>query len=101
MELITVDHVLLRPRGVQEPGRHRAVDRPAVPDHGHQRHNSRSPADEEEWPAHGRLPDEVPADGTPQLQVVTNLDLVNQIWRYLPVVQPLDGERYPLLFLGR
>ena len=68
-------------------------------EHRAQRHDARASADEEQRAAERLLPHEVAADGTAKLELVAGTQLVDEIRRDLPVLEPLDRE-HELLVLG-
>ena len=70
--------------------------------HRHQRHDARAAGDEQQgllWSV--RVPDEVAAHRSAQLEAVTRDDLVDEIGRDLAVVEALDGQRRRLVRRGR
>ena len=89
LELLAVDDVLPRARGVEEPDRRRA-GRGA--DHRHQRHDARTAADQEQRPP-VVLPDEVAADRPAHLELVAFTRLVDEVRRDLAVLETLDRDR--------
>ena len=99
-QLPRVDQVGLRSCGVEKASRQVAADRAVVAEHRPQRNHARAAADEEERPTERLLPDEVAADGATQLEVVSGLDGLRQVRRYLAVVEPFHGEN-EVLVLGR
>ena len=64
----------------------------AIANHGHQRHDSRTAAEQQNRTAVGDLPDEIAADGSAQLDVVADFGDVMKEGRDLAVVEPLDDE---------
>src|SRR5919108_5922635 len=96
-ELLAVDDVLERRRRVQQARRHLGAGCRSVPDHGHERHNARAARDEEKRLGRvRRLPDEVAADRSADLEAVARTYLVHEVRRDLPLVEPLDRDREPL-----
>ena len=66
--------------------------RGALTHHGHEGNDAGAAAYEEHGPAGIRIPDEVTADGTAQLEPVSRVRIPGQIRRNLAVVDPLDGQ---------
>src|SRR5439155_1553735 len=91
-ELIAIDDVLPRPCRVEQLRRHLVVVRGALTHHGHEGNDAGAAAYEEHGPAGIRIPDEVTADGTAQLEPVSRVRIPGQIRRNLAAVDPLDGQ---------
>src|SRR5438309_11037808 len=70
-------------------------------EHRHQRHHARSTAHEKQRGVIAGAPDEVTADRPAELEPVPHLELADQIWRYLAVVQAFDRQGQPAVFGGR
>ena len=101
-ELVAIDHILPNARRVEQPngrpGPDRAVSQRVMPEHGHERRDSRPAGDKEQGSTLRDVPDEIPADGSAQLEAVARVKHVAQIGRHFAIVQSLDGERdRPLL----
>ncbi len=47
----------------------------AMAQHRHQRHDPRASCDEEQWTAKRNVPDEISADRTPQLELISGVEL--------------------------
>src|SRR5947209_2270518 len=92
LELVTVDDLVERARGIKEPKGSRVTRRDPVTEHRHQRHHARSAGDEQHRPADLHRPDEVAADWAPQLELVARLELADEVRRHLAVVEALDRE---------
>ena len=100
VELFAVDDVLERARGVEEPRRNGAALGCPEADHRHQRRDPRAARDEEQRPAGGRLPDEVAADRPAQLEPVAHGGHIDEVGRYLAVLEPLHRDRRRLTRRG-
>jgi hypothetical protein len=57
--------------------------------------------DQQERAAEGFLPDEIAADRATELQRVPGVELVGEIGRHFPVLEPLDGEHEVGVFGSR
>ncbi len=75
--------------------------RRAVAGHRHEWHHAGPATDQQERPAILNGPDEMPADGTTQFDLVANRRDIMEEGGYLAVVQPFDGELNCLATLGR
>src|SRR6476659_878468 len=94
-ELVSVDHIVPASRRVEQPRRNAAALQRALPGHRHQRHDSRTAPDEEHGALGVRVPDEVAADGTAQLDHVPGTQLIREVGRDLTVLEALDGQIDP------
>ena len=65
-----------------------------MPDHGHQGGDARATRHKQQWAAHIDIPDEMSANRSAEFELVTFCQLVDQIWRDLPILNPLDGKRH-------
>ncbi len=99
-QLLAVDEIVRRPRRVEQPHGDGAADGTVVTEHRAQRHDARASADEEQRAAVGVLPHEVAPDRAAKLDLVAGPQLVDEIGRHLPVVEPFHGQ-HELLVLGR
>jgi hypothetical protein len=68
--------------------------------HGHQGDDPRASRDEQEGPAHPRLPDEVPTDRPAELQRVTRAQLTYQVRGHFAIGESLHRE-HEATILGR
>ena len=92
LELLAIDQVLERLRGVQQPNGRPVARGRAVADHRHQRHYAGSAGDEQERTLTRRTPHEESADRTSKLDLVSRAQLSDEIRRNLAVVEPLDSD---------
>ena len=86
-----VDDFLEVPRAEQERRWTASAAACAVADHRHQRDDAGPTGDEEQWRVVGRLPHEVSADRTADLEPVAGLDNVVEERRHLTVLAPSTG----------
>jgi hypothetical protein len=81
--------------GVDQPHRGGAAGSGPGAGHGHQRHDARPAADQQDGLRFVRVPGEVAADRASQLQRVAGGEDLGQVRGDLAVVEPLDGQLEP------
>jgi hypothetical protein len=72
-----------------------------VPQHRHERHDARAPADQQQGPSVLDPPGEVAADRSAQLDLVPGAELAGEVRRDLAVVDALDRQREPRVIWRR
>ncbi len=92
VELRAVDDLLFVARAEQQSRVDGRAGSAAVADHRHERHDPRAAGDQEQRAAERRLPHEVPADGTADLQSIADDDRLVQERRHLAFGDPLDRD---------
>ena len=92
-QLLAVDRVVQRARGVEDARCDRPVRRDPVAQHRSQRDDARAAGDQLQRPGQRRLPDEVAPDRPAQLELIAGLEHVREVRGDLAVVEPLDRER--------
>src|SRR5678815_4978273 len=71
-----------------------------MPQHCTKRDDARSAGDQQDWTAECWRPNEISADRSAKLELITHGENIEEIWRYFAVVETLDRE-HEVVILGR
>src|SRR5215210_4368912 len=100
-QLVAIDKISVGTRGVEQPGRNRAAGCGVMPEDRTKGNYAGAAGQEKQRPPIRLSPHEVSANGTPELELVPGTKLVEEIRRYLPLLEPLNGKHQVRILRGR